>query len=103
MPQESNTHNMLVKALGIESLPLEKQEEIIGSAGAIIYQAVITRALEEMTDEVVDEFEKLTETEPTPDQMFAFFRQKIPNFDGMIEEEASLFIKDGEDLMRATD
>ena len=96
MPYDPKTHAALVKALGIQSLSAEKQEEALERSGALVYQAVVTRALEEMDDPAVDEFEKLLEGEPTPETLLAFFQENIPGFDAMIQEEAKNFIDLGE-------
>ncbi len=95
MPYDTQTHTALVKALGIESLPPEEQEAVLERSGALVYQAVVTRALEEMEDPAVDEFEKLLEGEPTPETLLAFFQEKIPNFNDMIAEEAHGFLELG--------
>lgn len=99
MAFDTTTHAILAKALGVSSLPQEEQEAMIESAGAIIYQAVLTRAMEEMPEEALDEFEKIINGEPTPELIFAFFRSKIVDFDKMIEEEAKNFIEDGQNIM----
>ncbi len=91
---QTNIHQSLAKALGIENLEASKQEEIITSTGALIYQSVLMRALEEMPDEQVDEFEKITATNPTPEVVFDFFRLKIPNFEAMIADEAQKFMSE---------
>ncbi len=99
MAFDTKTHSILAKALGVENLKPEEQEKMIADAGVIIYQLVLTRAMEEMSDETVDEFEKVISGEPTPEIVFTFFREKIPNFDAMIQEEAKAFIEDGQNIM----
>jgi hypothetical protein len=91
MTYDTNTHAALVKALGIEALSPEDQEMALERSGALVYQAVITRALEEMDEPAVDAFEKLLEENPTPESVLAFFTEKIPNFEAMIAEEAKQF------------
>ncbi len=99
MALDTQTHDILAKALGVDNLPEDQKATMIETAGAIIYQAVLTRAMEEMPEEALDEFEKIINAEPTPELVFAFFRSKIPNFDAMIEEEAKNFIEDGQNIM----
>ncbi len=99
MAFDTNTHSILAKALGVDGLPEDKKEAMIESAGAIVYQAVLTKAMEELPEEALDEFEKIINAEPTPELVFAFFRSNIMNFDSMIEEEAKAFIEDGQNIM----
>ena len=95
MPYDVKTNAVLVKALGIGSLPEEEQEAALERAGALVYQAVVTRALEEMDEATVDEFEKILEGTPSPELLLAFFQEKIPNFEVMIAEEAKQFMELG--------
>ena len=95
MAYDIKTHEIMAKALGIDALPLDEQELVLERSVVIIYQSVVTRAMEEMTDDAVDEFEKMLEKEPTAEEVLAFFRANIPGFDAMIEEETKLFMDRG--------
>ncbi len=99
MVTDPTMHSILIKALGLEDASIEKQNEVVESTGAVIYQAVITRALEEMDDATVDEFEKITDGEPTPELLINFFMKKIPNFEQMMQEEASAVVADSVNIM----
>lgn len=99
MAFDEKTHEILIKALGIGSLTQDEQEKKIAHTGALIYQAVLVKALGEMSEEKVGQFEKLVETKPEPEEIFTFFRSNIKDFDNMIEKEAEDFIKDGQDIM----
>lgn len=100
MATNKNIHKVLIKVLGVEDASPEKQDELVDSVGAVVYQAVIVRALEEMSDEVVDEFEKLTNGAPTPDLIIEFFMKNIPNFEQMMKEEAEKVLGDGIAMMK---
>ncbi len=93
MALDEITKKIIVQALDIESLPQEDQAVALERAGILIYQSIITRAMEEMTDEAVDEFEKVVEGGPTPEAMLTYFHEKIPNFNKMIEEETKKYIE----------
>ncbi len=100
MQFDKQTYDILAKALGIADLPEADRMELLERAGVLIYQAVITRAMEEMTDEQVDEFEKFVDTgEPTPETMLMFFRSKIQSFDMMIDDEARKYIEFTQKMM----
>lgn len=99
MSTDIKMHSALIKALHIEALDEVKQIEMIESMGAIIYQGAIMKALDTINGDQLTEFEKLTDKNPAPDQIFAFFREKIPNFDDLIQEEATQFIADGDNIM----
>lgn len=92
----------LIKALGLEQASAEIQDQAIESMGALIYQSVITRAMEEMDENLLDEFEKITNSDPTPEILINFFLQNIPNFESMMKEEASRIMEDSANMMGKT-
>lgn len=100
MSTNKNIHAILIKVLGVENASKEKQDELVDSVGAVVYQAVIVRAMEEMADETLDQFEKLTNGEPTPDLIIEFFLKNIPNFEAMMQEEAEKVLGDGINMMK---
>lgn len=98
MTTNMNMGEILIKALGLEKASKEKQDSVIQNLGAVIYQAVITRAMEEMNDETISKFEKVTNGEPNPDMLIEFFMENIPNFEQMMKEESDKIIKDAIDM-----
>lgn len=78
----------IIEILGINKLPPEKQGEAMEKLGAIVYQEVMLRVLDILSDEDKDEFEKLIEKDPNPEKMFAFLSEKIPTIDQIVAEEA---------------
>lgn len=92
----------LIKALGLEQASTEIQDQAIESMGALVYQSVITRAMEEMDENLLDEFEKITNSDPTPEILINFFLQNIPNFESMMKEEASRIMEDSANMMGKT-
>lgn len=78
----------IVEILGISSLPEEKQKDALEKLGAIVYQEVMLRVLDIMTETDKDEFERLIEKDPSPETMFTFLAQKVPNLDEIVIEEA---------------
>jgi hypothetical protein len=78
----------IVVILGINTLPVEKQKEAMERLGSIVYQEVMLRALDILTEEDKDEFEKLTEKDPDPETLFGFLSDKIPSFEEIVKGEA---------------
>lgn len=94
METNDTMNSILIKALGLEKASPEKQAEVVEAIGVVVYQAVITRAMEEMTDDKLDAFEKITDAEPTPELLINFFMKEIPNFEMMMREEAAKIVAD---------
>lgn len=78
----------IVVTLGINTLPIEKQKEAMERLGAIVYQEVMLRVLDILTEEDKDEFEKMIEKDPNPEILFEYLSNKIVNFDEIVKEEA---------------
>lgn len=89
----------IVVTLGINTLPAEKQKEVMESLGAIVYQEVMLRALDILSEEEKDEFEKLIEKDPNPETMFGYLVAKIPNLEEIVKEEAENLRKEGADII----
>jgi len=78
----------IVVTLGINTLPVEKQKEAMERLGAIVYQEVMLRVLDILSEEDKDEFEKIIEKNPDPDILFEYLINKVPNLEQIVKEEA---------------
>lgn len=81
----------ITNALELDSLPPEEAQEIILRVGALIYQNVLMRVMEIMTEVDQDEFEKLLDNNTQADEIFIFLKNKVEGFEKIIEEEALKF------------
>lgn len=82
----------LLKELGIEDLPLEQKEKILLDVTTIINQDISLRLLEELPEEKAKELETLlTDFADDPDRLQIFFRQEVPNFDEIVQEEIAKY------------
>lgn len=89
----------IVTTLGINTLPVEKQKEAMERLGAIVYQEVMLRALDILSEADKDEFEKLIEKDPNPEKMFGFLSEKIPNLEEIVKEEAENLRKESSEII----
>ena len=89
----------IVVTLGINTLPVEKQKEAMERLGTIVYQEVMLRALEILTEEDKNEFEKLIEKDQNPETMFGFLSEKIQNLDEIVKEEAERLRDESAEIM----
>ncbi|MBU4223698.1 hypothetical protein KJ934_00465 [Patescibacteria group bacterium] len=81
----------IVKDLGPETLfGIEK----------IIFQSVLLRIIERLSDDDADNFEKLLEEKPDDEEaILSYLRSKNSNFDIIVNEEADKFKKEAVDFM----
>lgn len=78
----------IVVTLGIDKLPEEQQKETLERLGAVIYQEVISRCLDLISDEDKDAFIALIEKNPDPITIITFLSGKVSNLDDIVREEA---------------
>ncbi len=91
----------IFKTLGLDRLPLAKQEEALLGISKIIFQAVLIRVFEELNEEDKDELEALLVRKPDDETaMLAFFRGKLPNLDDIVDEEIRKFKAESVDLIK---
>lgn len=89
----------IIEALELETLPKEEGEEILQRIGALIYQNVLMRAMETMSDKNQDEFEEILDKNAGPEEIFIFLKNKVSNFEKIIDEESEKFKNKATDIM----
>jgi len=78
----------IIKEWGLGSLAPEKQLEMVERIGRIIYQAVLVRTLDILSEKDQNEFDLLLDQDTTtPDDVLAFLQKKIPTFEQILLEE----------------
>ncbi len=93
------TNKNIIKILGIDALPVEQQKEAMEKLGAIVYQEVMLRVLDIMSDEDKNAFEALIEKNPDPEAMFAYLAEKVPNIDQIVAEEAESLREESAEIL----
>ncbi|MFA7216473.1 MAG: DUF5663 domain-containing protein [Candidatus Paceibacterota bacterium] len=70
------------------SLDHDKQVEMVDRIGHILYQAILVRSLDILSEKEQDEFDLLLdEDNTTPQDVLVFLKGKIPTFDSLAKEE----------------
>ncbi len=78
----------IIKEWGLESLSPDKQEEMVERIGRILYQAILVRSLDILSEQEQEEFDQLLDKdETTPQMALAFLESKIPTFQVLLREE----------------
>lgn len=77
---------IIVKELGIEILPPQAQDEIIGKLGEIILKSVTVAIYEKLSPEAREEFERIGK-ENDPELIQRFLDEHVPDMQGLMEEE----------------
>ena len=87
--------NEIIKEWGLEPLPKDKQSDVADRIGKMIYQAVLVKALDILSEQEQTEFDQLLDDNATtPQDVLAFLKSKIPTFDQLVLEERQNLKKD---------
>lgn len=89
----------IIKDLELDKLSEKEKEDRLIQVGDIIYQNVLMRVIETMSDKDQDEFEKILDNDGKPEDIFTFLNNKVPNFEQIINEEAIKFKNKTSDIM----
>jgi len=77
--------SQLVKDLGIDSLPEDKQNELIIKMTEILLKRIFLETMERLGEQGREEYEKMSEGQVEPEQVAAFFKEKIRNYDELVD------------------
>lgn len=78
----------VVKEWGLESMPVDKQADMVDRIGKMIYQAVLVRSLDILSEKEQTEFDLLLDEDTTtPQDVLAFLQSKIPTFEQLVMGE----------------
>ena len=78
----------IIKEWGLQSLPAEKQKDFVERIGKMMYQAILVKALDILSEKEQTEFDLLLDEDATtPNEVLAFLKSKIPTFDQLVMEE----------------
>lgn len=92
----------LITELGIDTLPEERQADLLLKIGETIFQAVIARVIEELSEEDRTAFDRiLDEKKDDEDAVFTFLQAKLPHLDEIVNEEIAEFKKESLETMEA--
>jgi hypothetical protein len=91
----------IVKKMQVEALPPEEQAKMVEQFSEILFQAILARGLEALSEEQKDALDKELEKNPNggPDLFMDFFVTNIPDFQSMMDEEMQRIIDRVEQVM----
>jgi len=93
MAQQTISQKNLIQELGLEDLPEEKQIELLTSMTRVLIKRITLEVLEKLTEAERKEFDKVRESDD-PEKVAKFLRDKIKNYDEMVEQIVKDFKND---------
>ncbi|NTW27070.1 MAG: hypothetical protein HGA36_01975 [Candidatus Moranbacteria bacterium] len=83
--QQADALNQLIKDLGIDTLSQDKQNELIIKMTEVLLKRIFLETMEKLGESGREEYEKMSEGEVEPQQVEEFFKEKIANYDEMVQ------------------
>jgi hypothetical protein len=78
----------IIKEWGLSEMPESKKAEMVDRIGRILYQAILVRSLEILSNDEEEELDSLLNKDNTsPQDVLLFLKSKIPTFEKLVLEE----------------
>lgn len=90
----------IITLFKIKDLFEDKQEETINRIGNIIFQNVLMRVLPMLSEEDLNQYEKLLEENTSPENLMDFLGERVPTFLEIIKEESISFREQAGELFK---
>src|SRR3989338_930403 len=84
----------LVEMFELDKMPPEKAAETAERLGKLVFQAVLVRALPELSEKDFAEYEKIVGGQEGGEVIFKFLGEKVPDLEKIIAEEAESLRKE---------
>lgn len=96
----SDMNSNIMKELGLDILPAEKQAEVFERISKIIFQAVLLRALDSMTEKMKDDLDEyLQANENDGSAILTYLASNVPGYNAIVNEETLKFKRESLDLL----
>ncbi len=80
----------IIAEWGLAELPQEEQIDMVDRIGRLIYQALLVRSLDILSEVEQTEFDLLLDEDTTtPEEVVLFLERKIPTFKLLLKEEVN--------------
>jgi hypothetical protein len=77
----------VVREWGLQSLPQSKQVEMADRIGKMLYEQILTAALDCLSEAEQAEFDLILDAEgATPGDVLSFLHARLPDFDRIVQE-----------------
>ncbi len=90
MPQQNQKITIqgkdLIKELGLENLSVDEQEKLVSDMSEVVYERVLLRVVEELSDEEATELNNLFE-KGNMEKIDQYLRDRVPDFASILKKE----------------
>jgi len=100
MSDQSVIQDNILKELGIDQLPQEKQEEVLAAMTEVLLKRIILRVLQGLSEAQRGEFEQLCAA-GDQEKVNQFLAKNVPNYEAVIKEEIGQFKNEMQETVNA--
>jgi hypothetical protein len=86
--------------LELTDLSEKEKDDILQRIGRVIFEMALIRILDEMDDGTAKEFEQFLEKNQKPEDILKFLKEKVPNLEEILEDEARKFKTETFDVLK---
>jgi len=83
--------DILIDELGLDNLPQNKKNQLVLKMTEAILKRIFLETLEKLSDQDIEEYEKMIGEGKTPQEVDGFLRGKIQNYNQILEKVISDF------------
>lgn len=84
----------IIDLLGLQHLPEDRKQQLLAQMSQVLQDRLTDRLIESMSKDQRDQFERLLNSDPTPDQVDAFFKATVPDYVELAMDEVVKFKKE---------
>jgi len=91
MDQQKQIQEDIIKELGLENLPEDKQKELIEKMTETLFSRIYTETLERLSDVDKESYFGMIEKKASPEDFDIFLMEKIPDYEQMVQRTITSF------------
>lgn len=92
--KQKKNQKTLIDELGLGSLSQEKQDKLMIKMTEVVLKRIFVKAMEKLSEAEQEEYSKLIDQDVEPDQLETFLKEKISNYDEMVQKIIEDFKKE---------
>lgn len=94
MPNQNQIQSSLLDELGLTDLPQDKQEQLLIKMTEVVLKRILVETMDKLNQADQDAYGQLIDKEADPKEIEQFLREKIENYDQLLEKVVDDFKAD---------
>lgn len=94
MTEQNQIQKTLMEELGLADLPRDKQEQLMIKMTEVVLKRMFVETMEKLNPADQEAYEGMLDRQAEPEEIEKFLREKVANYDQMLEKVVSDFKKE---------